>query len=333
MNKELQIKNFLMGEELDICGSLLYDLRKHYRDAFKNKSNSEAFRFFYNLTVALERLFKILIVLENGELEKKNRDINIDGDAHHSLGMLSSKVEKFVKLGFHKQTRTLLGYLYSEKYYDTYRYYNFNFSPRDSNQIVLNIHYDNLKIMTARVFGVNFSNNMFTPDIAVFNESDLAKKFDLVIKDIAQTFFSAIKIYSNKLNIFIHEFATTEKSSWVFNDCSWMQIKQNLSPEYVKTELLLFLLHAARKHVADKKPCNIFDAMLSTWQPLNLEEAYAPDYFDILVKNNDVGDLINQIEFELFENGNIKENKIRVKEINNVVKKSQNFIFDIEDIS
>lgn len=56
-------KNFKLGEELSVSGTFIYNGLRRFYQLRKLDNPDELFEVFYNLSVGLERLLKIVVVL------------------------------------------------------------------------------------------------------------------------------------------------------------------------------------------------------------------------------------------------------------------------------
>lgn len=243
-DNEWNRKNFLMGDELDICGNLIYDLRTHSFLALKNKSNSEAFRFFYNLSISIERLLKIIIYLRDGKLTERDRNNNVDGNMHHTIGKLLNEV----KIAFNnQQSKKIVNYLTSNKYYDNYRYVNFEIDGRERPKIYLNHLIDLLNTFLPKENKISESWDSLTHSF-YDKARNYADQLQNGILGISKTLYAEIDKLSNENNLFINEFSHNEKASSVFQDYLIENSENGLTDEFLKQELIIFLMKNSIKN-------------------------------------------------------------------------------------
>lgn len=67
-------KNFSLGKELDLAGGFIYNGLRRFHEMDSLYHEAEVFELLYNLSVGIERLFKVAIVLiEHDEFVDQER--------------------------------------------------------------------------------------------------------------------------------------------------------------------------------------------------------------------------------------------------------------------
>lgn len=114
MEEKFIYNSLKLGEELKIAGKFLDIGIKELKSYDKMLLNHELFYIMYNFSVGIERLQKVLILLNYNDTSK------IKKIKHHSHGALQHKINQTTKLKLETKENKMLSLL--DKFYNNYRY-------------------------------------------------------------------------------------------------------------------------------------------------------------------------------------------------------------------
>ncbi len=198
MNLTNFYKNFSMGREIDIAGTLIYNGIKNF-DALNGFSEEcDIFHVLYAFAVGIERLQKVLLVL----LENFPDDITDETITEfekslitHSHQKLHERVSEKIQISFNAHQNAFLQML--TQFYETCRYDRFNISTnyqkeRDLFVLFLSerLH---IEIRVDKAF-------LDTP-----NDNRIKRFLGRVVGTISRTYYTAIKEQSYKLGLYTYE--------------------------------------------------------------------------------------------------------------------------------
>lgn len=320
-----------MGDELDICGNLIYDLKTHSFLALKNKSNSEAFRFFYNLSISIERLLKIIIYLKDGKLTQKDKNNNVDGNMHHTIGKLLNEVKITFK---NPGSKKIINYLTSKKYYDNYRYINFEVNGKEKAKIYLNHLIDLLNTFLPKKNKIQESWSDWT--YSFYDKArSYADQLQVGVLGISKTLYAEIVKLSKGNGLFIEEFSQNEKAVNVFLDYSIENNENGLTDEFLKQELIIFLIKSSIKNnrwetevISNEKDVPSLDIDEEFFQDAIktlMDSGESLEYFGI---REAIEELIHNKLYEEIEKMNLTENWSEEKYDKEYKKRIKAFISD-----
>jgi len=115
MTKNEFWKNYHLGIELDISGNFIFNGLKTFHQMKNFYCEDEIFDFLYSISVGIERLFKIIIFLNDTYSTKKI----------HNHECLLQEIKKNYQINLNKQHHKFIQIL--NMFYDKSRYDRFNF--------------------------------------------------------------------------------------------------------------------------------------------------------------------------------------------------------------
>ena len=122
MNRSEFWKNFSLGEELAISGTFIHNGLNRFYEMHQLDYAEEIFEVFYNLSIGIERLFKITVVLLEHSEESDQEKLEESLKTHNHCELLQ-RVQSHhdIKLGKpHNEILKLLA-----NFYKTHRYERF----------------------------------------------------------------------------------------------------------------------------------------------------------------------------------------------------------------
>lgn len=224
-------QNFKMGEEQEIACNFIYDGLRNLHEMETLNLETEIFPVLYNLSIGLERMFKVAIVLV-----EVDDDTNIDEFektliTHDHVG-LYNRLKKSVDLGFgpvHTGLLTLLSI-----FYEDHRYGRFNLPQID------NLSKDKKLFLTFlnKYLGIRIKDDI----IGTENSLQIKKFMGKTVKKIAKDLYKITDKAATAKNLFTYEisgsWSKAAKVVWGDEEISFED------DEIVMMEVLLFLLKA-----------------------------------------------------------------------------------------
>jgi CRISPR/Cas system-associated endoribonuclease Cas2 len=278
-------KNFCLGLEVDASGAFIYNGIRHL-DSLENLSHPiDIFEILYNLSVGIERLFKVGIILSEYNNQFTTESNKADFYTHSSIDLLD-KLNSYSDLKLAKIHREFLVLL--SEFYKQHRYGRFSISSvfdsdleKKQFQKFLKKH---LKLDIEEVEG----------GIYPFRNTDQIKKFmGKVVKRITDSAFNVIKDKASELNIYTYELRSDSKAVKVFHGDRLDFIDETRK----KKEIILYLM-------SPKNKGNHID-LIRSFDPLKLDPEMTPYY---------IKSLLNEAHLPFFD-GEIDDLYLEVKNV------------------
>jgi hypothetical protein len=278
-------KNFSLGKELDIAGSFIYNGLKAF-DLMENFAQEDSiFEFFYNTSVGIERLEKILVILiEHSDTVDQN-DFENSLRTHNHLELLKriSKKHNCGLNNLHNEFLELLSNFYRTMRYDRY---NLNSIYSHDKERVGLISFLEKHLKTKIVY-----KDMFVTQ----NEWRIKKFIGRVVGKICDVFYKLIEKEATVLNIYTYELRPESKASVIF-----LAKKYNFfDDDIVWKEILIYLIN-------NTENSGVLDFIRSI-EPLNLESELVNEYLDVFKSDLKKHSYIYELEEHYYEIDNKKE--------------------------
>jgi hypothetical protein len=296
-------QNFKMGEEQEIACNFIFDGLRNLHDIETLSVETELFPVLYNLSIGLERLFKVAIVLV-----EVNDTTNIDEFEEtlkiHNHITLYNRLKKSVDLNFGPAHTGLLTLL--SVFYEDHRYGRFNLPKQD------NLFKDKELLFTflSKHLGIEIKDEVF----GVGNTLQIKKFIGRTVKKISKDLYKIVEKTATAKNLYTYEISGSHSKAakivWGDEDLTFER------EEIVMVEVLLFLLKTS---VADRVN------LLKEIDPLPLDPAIDNEYLQFLLKKRtDYGTaIIDEVESCHQDIKNLKERIEFIKAI-----KDPNISFD-----
>lgn len=296
-------QNFKMGEEQEIACNFIFDGLRNLHDIETLSVETELFPILYNLSIGLERLFKVAIVLV-----EVNDTTNIDEFEEtlkiHNHITLYNRLKKSVNLNFGPVHTELLKLL--SVFYEDHRYGRFNLPKRD------NLFKDKELLFTflRKHLDIEIKDEVFGVD----NTLQIKKFIGRTVKKISKDLYNIVEKTATAKNLYTYEISGSHSKAakivWGDEDLTFER------EEIVMVEVLLFLLKTSE---ADRVN------LLKEIDPLPLDPAIDNEYLQFLLKKRtDYGtDIIDAVESCHQDIKNLKERIEFIKAI-----KDPNISFD-----
>lgn len=285
MNKNELWKNFALGIELDSSGMFIYNGLKAFNSIDTIYHPVDIFEIVYNLSVGIERLFKIAIILV-----EHNDEINLDelekSLITHNTIELYNRLNKNHSLNYPPIQKEFLSIL--TKFYMSYRYNRFssssipNIEPEKEEFIIFFQKHLRIK-------------NEEEKELLLRNTNQTKLFLGRIIKKITRPVFELIKKRASELNIYTDEIRSDSKALKIFLSEKLDFLDENRT----KKELILFLINKNTngRHID----------FLKNYDQLELDPELVPEFIKGLLKENYLGFVKEYVEIAYEEIKNKKD--------------------------
>ncbi|GAB3807092.1 hypothetical protein [Virgibacillus kimchii] len=130
MDAETYWKNFNLGKELTVAGGFIYNGLKTFDSMENFGKEGEIFEFFYNTSVGIERLLKIVAILTEHSDSMNQEEFEKSLITHNHMELLR-RISKKHNCGFSNLQNDFLDML--TNFYKTIRYDRYNLESIQSN--------------------------------------------------------------------------------------------------------------------------------------------------------------------------------------------------------
>lgn len=288
MTPEEWWKNFGLGLELDASGAFIYNGIK-FLDSLEGLNHStDIFEVLYNLSVGIERLFKVAVILIEHTDQTSIEEFEQSLITHNTIE-LANRVQKNVDLkfsGIHKEFLSMLS-----KFYKSHRYGRFSLSS------VPNIEEEKVMFLNYLHKHLNIDISDDSPFSYIHNTPQIKKFVGKVVGKISRNLFKIISDRARSLNIYTYELRSDSKAVKVFYGL--YERLDFLDEENVKKELILFLMSSdsSSEHID----------LLRSFGSLDLDPTEAPNHIKALLNDDHLHYVQGEIECAYEEVDNIKE--------------------------
>lgn len=252
-------KNFNMGTELDVSGTFIYNGLKSFHDMQTFYHEADVFDFLYNISVGIERLFKIVIILtEHNE--------TVDQEAFEKELITHNHLELFHRIqerhnvnvsNPHNKFLQILTNFYKSMRYDRYclaevRAYN------KEKKALIDFICTELNIEYSEEF------------LSVTQNDERCKKFiGKIIGKFCKELYKIVQQEAHRLGLFTYELRYESKAAKIFlaNEFDF------INEDRVRKELLIFLMHA-------ESDTGVVNYIKSNMRPLELDIGEACEYIE-----------------------------------------------------
>lgn len=269
-------QNFKMGEEQEIACNFIYDGLRNLHEMETLNLETEIFPVLYNLSIGLERLFKVAIVLlevdESTDIDAFEKTLI----THNHIALLE-RLKKKVNPNFGPVQTGLLNLL--SVFYEDHRYGRFNLPQID------NLSKDKKLFLTFlhKHLGIEVRDDI----IGIKNSLQVKKFIGKTVKNITKNLYSIIDKAATAKNLYTYELSDSSSKAakvvWgdeeITFDCE----------EVAMMEVLIFLL---KTNESDRVN------MLKDIEPLPLDPALDGEYIHFLLRKRTgfVSAIISEVE-------------------------------------
>lgn len=280
-------QNFKMGEEQEIACNFIYDGLRNLHEMETLNLETEIFPVLYNLSIGLERMFKVAIVLLEVD-EKMDIDAFEKTLITHNHVALFERVKGKSDLNLGPVHTGLLHLL--SVFYEDHRYGRFNIPQRD------NLSKDKKLFLTFlhKHLGIKIEDDI----IGTENSLQVKKFMGKTVKKIAKDLYSIIGKTASSKNLYTYELSDSSSKAakvvWGDEEITFDR------EEVVMAEVLIFLLQTPE---LDRVK------LLKEIKPLPLDPALDNEYLHFLLRKRTgfLSAIVDEVEDAQADSENLKE--------------------------
>ena len=202
-------KNFELGKELDISGRFIYNGLKAFDEMQYFDNDKDIFEILYNLSVGLERLFKICVIMiehENSSSQEEQDKFERSLITHSHMALLERiKVKYGSKLTFSGVHNKFLQILV-----------NFYISNRYGRYGLNRVNDERKRIIEFIEKGLDIKIEM--EDLIVYTQNDIRikKYIGKIVGTFTRQIYGIICDEATRLNIYTYELESSSKAAKIF---------------------------------------------------------------------------------------------------------------------
>jgi len=289
-------QNFKMREEQEIACNFVFDALRNLHEMESLSLETEIFPVLYNLSVGLERLFKVAIVLlevdETTNVEEFARSL-----ITHNHIVLLDRIKKKSPLSFGPAQTGLLNLL--AVFYEDHRYGRFDIAQRD------NLSKDKKLFHT---YLQKYLNIDTTDDdlLAIENTAQVKKFMGKTVKKITKDLYSLIDKAATAKNLYTCEisgsWSKAAKVVWGNEEITFEE------EEIVMMEVLIYLLKTTESTRIN---------LLKEIEPLPLDPALDGEYLHFMIRKQTgfLSAIMGEVEDKQADSKNQKDRLEMIKAI------------------
>lgn len=284
-------KSINMQREMEIAGSFIYESAKRMKHINNLNDHCEVNLIFYTGSVGIERLQKILVTLYSENIPEDLMNIpfmkthNPQDAEKHIAGLIGSEAND--------NQKSLLGHF--TEYYNSLRYADFVLG-KDVDDLLAVFH----RFLKRRDNHFDFSG------IHTLSEIEPFKKFYInTLGNLAERYYEPIYEHSHELNVYPWELrydSTAMRVFYKYSDDETLYDRMELE-DLSAREFILYLF----RHDIDSNTFKIIGDL----NPLDIDPADANDIISDLIAGRINNILVDTVENEYCEIGDLKERKTR----------------------
>ncbi|MBC6314051.1 hypothetical protein [Listeria grandensis] len=273
-------KNFKMGKELDIAGEFIYTGISKLEQMEDLDNQTDVFYFLYHISIGIERLQKVLIILlEKFDIEKLEEFEK--SLITHNHEKLQKKIKHTLQLELNPLENSFLQLL--DRFYNTSRYNRFNTLGAIDSETTALAHF------IIEKFEARYEENIFRKEHLVISDK-IKERLGRIIGSISNKYFSLIKTYASKQNLYTYEISYDSNAYKIFNvrykkqSLHEMKLNEKISVK----ELLIYLVNS--------KDSNSIMKLIKNIEPLDFDETEINDFLKELLNGHITLSLLDCVE-------------------------------------
>lgn len=278
----------MLGEELDVAGAFLYAGIRELHETGHFHFPEDTFLIQYNLSVGLERVFKVAILLSESS---KGRDLKsavsgLKKKEGHDLIALMQRLDRVHTLDLRK-SQSHLGLLeVLTAFYRRNRYGRYEVLARGTTKDNASSYRHDTGIGFLDFINdeLQLGYKLGNPFSPWPNTNEVRRWLGHQIKEIVDELYSIICMEARELGIRTGELRVDSKACWTFGGGALDFLRE----ESIKKELILFLMNpTVSSRYIDK---------LRSAEPLGLPPDRAADYIKALLRYPSFSDIEDEVE-------------------------------------
>lgn len=201
-------KNFTLGEELQVCGTFIYNGTRRFHEMRQLDYEDEVFAVLYDLSVGIERLLKIAIVLiEHDDLHDRKK-LEKSLKTHSHLALLG-RIKKRVSVNLSAPHNEFLGLLGT--FYKSLRYDRFSLASKYELKKEMNALCD----LLSKYLQVQIQRD--APFQRIENNDRYRQFIRKTVSKISVSLYEIVKKRAGELNLYTYELRIGSKAETVFH--------------------------------------------------------------------------------------------------------------------
>ncbi|WP_430530643.1 hypothetical protein [Bacillus cereus] len=299
-------KNFSLGKELNIAGGFIFNGLKAFDSLENFKQEDGVFEFFYNTSVGIERLLKVVVILieHNDIINQEEFEKSLITHNHLELLRRISKKHNCSFSNLHNEFLELLSIFYKTMRYDRYNLNSIEYHDKERVSLVTFLE-KHLKTK------IDYKDMLVTP-----NEWRFKKFIGKVVGKISEVLYNLVEREASAQNIYTYELPSESKASIIF-----LAKKYNFFDDaIVWKELIIYLINTNDRS-------GILD-FIREIEPLNFEPALVNDYLNVFKSDLEKHSYIYEIE-EYYQD--IDDTNERIEMLKLLSNPNVSFYYDEDD--
>lgn len=290
-------QNFKLGQEVEIASNFIYDGLKNFHHMDTLGEEREIFPVLYNLSIGLERLFKVAIVLSEFQDDTCVECFEKSLKTHNHTKLLK-KIDSNHLISFgpkHVDLLKLLSNFYQNQRYDRFSLKNFSVNSKDKESLLQYLHDHN-----------DVEINDDSTQSQTQNSDEIRDFVGRVVKDITVSIYEIIRSEARRKNLYTYEISSSySKASKILLTDEPIEFQ---SDEIALIEAFVFLLNTKESSLVD---------FMKELDPLELDPALASEYLKGVLRGQprEVQSLVDEVEAYHQDSSDIKNRLDMIKTI------------------
>ncbi|EMW0391264.1 hypothetical protein AADZ13_005467 [Bacillus cereus] len=282
-------KNFSLGKELNVAGCFIFNGLKAFDSLENFNQEDEIFEFFYNTSVGIERLLKVVVILieHNDTIDQEEFEKSLITHNHMKLLKRISKKHNCGLSNLHNEFLELLSNFYKTMRYDRYNLNSIEYHDKERVSLVTFLE---KRLKT----NIDYEDMLVTPNGWRF------KRFiGKVVGKISEVLYNLVEREASAQNIYTYELPYGSKASIIF-----IAKKYNFfDDDIVWKELIIYLINTNDRS-------GILD-FIREIEPLNFEPALVNEYLTVFKSDLEKHSYIDEVE-EYYQDIDDKNKRIEM---------------------
>jgi hypothetical protein len=251
-------KNFSLGKELNVAGGFIFNGLKAFDSMENFGREDEIFEFFYNISVGIERLLKVVVILteHSDTIDQEQFEKSLITHNHLELLKRISNKHNCGLSNLHNEFLEMLSNFYKTTRYDRYTLSSILNNDKEIVSLVTFLE-KHLEIK------IEYKGMFITP-----NEWRCKKFIGKVVGKISEVLYDLVKSESRAKNIYTYELPDESKASIIFLAKKYDFFDYDI----VWKELIIYLINTNdRSRILD---------FIREIEPLNFEPELVNEYLN-----------------------------------------------------
>lgn len=267
-------KNYLLGEEIHISGTFIYNGLRRFHELRKLDFADELFEFLYELSVGLERLLKTAVVLYEHTEATEQKELEKSLITHNHLDLVT-RLRKHVELKLgttHNDLLSLFGTFYKSLRYDRFTLTSVYEGKKEAKAI--------RGLLVKHLQAEFLDEDSF---LGTDNDDQYRKFIRRTVLKIAREVYRAIEVRARQINLYTYELRNGSKAESVF-----IREVDIAEEDILWKELLIFFMNVNAN--------TGYLQFLRETSPLEFDPALVADYLDCFKSDSSKAGVMDELE-------------------------------------